>query len=256
MASVLLGLALGLVLPSPLSVSRVGSHSRAARINLCDAGADDAEADVQEAAARVRKAAELFGDDQSKAAAKWVSSALESGESHADLIEKQLGLFDECLIEDEGGHCKELDAALTDLEVKLQQTQGSAWVSRQAQLERASMRVKKAAAAFGPEQAKAAEVWTAGARDEGAANPALLLHAQEYLFGECLLDYDEEDSTKFSSRCTELQDAIEALQASLGVRGRVVSVASLMADMPKPAAAANDDEGPPPPSGFSWGPSF
>ena len=99
------------------------------------------------------------------------------------------------------------------------------------------------------------DFWTSGARSNGAANPALLLHAQEYLFGECLLDYDDDDETQYSSRCMELQDAIEALQASLGVRGRVVSVGALIADMPKPAAASND-EGPPPPTGFEWGGSF
>ena len=51
---------------------------------------------------------------------------------------------------------------------------------------------------------------------------ARFLEAQEALFGECLIDDDGGDS-----KCRELQDSLAAMQSALGVRGKVVSTASL-----------------------------
>merc|ERR1712196_564181 len=94
-------------------------------------------------------------------------------------------------------------------------------------------------------------------RANGGANPAALLEQQVSLFGECKL---EEDGSG-SARCRELQDALSALQASLGGGGRVVSLRGLMPEemlQPKAepkATGSMDMPEPPPPDGFEWGPS-
>lgn len=146
---------------------------------------------------------------------------------------------------------QELDAALNALEMRLNTLSFGS-----AKLDRAAARVRKAARKFGPEQADAADVWLAGARTEGAANPAVLLQAQVDIFGvdidfgvdiECLLDEDGG-----SSLCDELADALTALQASLNIRGSVVSTRGLM----PPPMGSDDNEGPPPPDGFTWGVSM
>ena len=92
-----------------------------------------------------------------------------------------------------------------------------------SKVDRAAARVRKAAAAFGPEQKRVAELWTADVRSNCAANPTALLQGQVALFGECLLDEDG-----CSARCQELQESLDALQASLGIRGKIVSTRDLM----------------------------
>ena len=78
-----------------------------------------------------------------------------------------------------------------------------------------------AASKFGPEQKKVAAAWVSDVRASGSINPAQLLEQQVALFGECLLDEDGGGS----ERCQELQDALGALQAGLGVRGKIVPTA-------------------------------
>merc|ERR1719421_2715184 len=142
-------LALALVVPSRPPVGAAVGPSRASRVVL--------------------NAAEAFGPKQRAAAEAWVEDAMTTGDGAKDpseLLQAQLTLFDECLIDDDGGKCKELDAALGSLEMKLKMGKAS-----KAKLSRASARVRKAAADFGEDERRAAEVWIAGARDSGAANP-------------------------------------------------------------------------------------
>merc|ERR1719197_2044405 len=113
------GLTSGLILPTAPQL-RV---TRAAPIVLC-ADAEGAEARIKEAAARVVTAATKFGDVQGAAAATWVAEAMDacSGETcnvdGDELMEKQMTLFEDCLVED-AIKCIELDLALTSLEKQL-----------------------------------------------------------------------------------------------------------------------------------------
>jgi len=218
--------------------SRVGGCACRAALPVAMCASDDLTAKLA-AAQRVVDAAASFGDAQGSAAKAWVAEALAGKPDAARLLEQQMVLFDECIIdEDDGAKCKELDEALSKLEKELD--------TGNNELDRAAARVRKAAAKFGAEQEEAASVWLEHAKLTRAANPALLLQAQVALFGECLLD--DEGSP---ARCNELQDAISALQASLGVGGKVVSTRAFM---PEPAAApSSDDSDEPPPEGFQWG---
>merc|ERR1719162_469791 len=120
--------------------------SRACPVVAC-AGADP-EVAIKEAAARVVKAATRFGGAQGEAAAAWVEDATSGGAEISELIEQQLVLFDECMLDDDSGKCKELDAALNALEMRLNTLSFGS-----AKLDRAAARVRKAARKFGPEQA-------------------------------------------------------------------------------------------------------
>jgi len=222
-------LALGLFVsprPAPQPVS-----TRAAQVCLC-ADADLAEARVREAADRVLAAAAQFGEAQVAAADEWVEEALASRSREtdpADLMEKQLALFEDCLVE-ESFKCAELDRALTTLEKTLKQGQlgpmdAFAGFFRQGKLDRACARVRCAASKYGAAQSKIAESWLAELRgSKDAMNPFELLEQQELLFGECLIDYDGSGPEK----CQELEEALGALQLSLGVRGAVVSTRAIL----------------------------
>jgi len=231
------------------------SHRAASGIALC--AVHDNGDDVKQAAERVVNAANQFGNEQGTAAADWVRKAVRAGADSDELLKAQLSLFEGCIIDDEdddaGAKCIELDSALAELE-EMAGTNDAA----SSRLERAATRVRVAASKFGPLEKRAAEVWVAEVRENGGANPAALLEQQVSLFGECKL---EEDGSG-SARCRELQDALSALQASLGIGGRVVSLRGLMppemlqttSDV---SASASVDGGlePPPPEGFEWGES-
>lgn len=182
---------------------------------------------LREAGNRVIDAAKKFGRTQEAQARAWVTEAIESQASEVDtdtLLEKQLVLFEECLIDDEGGKCKELDAALTALERELRMNKDAKGLKAKfanVKLDRALARVRKAAGNFGPEHARSAAVWAAQVRATKSANPVTLLEQQEALFGECLIDED-------GSSCRDLQDSLDALQRALGVHGKVVSTAASM----------------------------
>jgi len=125
--------------------------------------------------------------------------------------------------------CQELDQALTVLETQLKQdtdgpVEAFAGVVVKSKFNRAEARVLAAAAKFGSEQERIAEVWVSEVRNQPAMNPAHFLEAQATLFGECILDDDGG-----SERCKELQAALGALQVSAGVRGKVVSTSALRA---------------------------
>ena len=188
---------------------------------------DDDMLRLRQAGLRVVDAAKKFGSAQEEQARAWVDEAIDSQASEADteaLLEKQLVLFEECLLDDEGGKCKELDAALTALEVQLKvanDAKGIKATFEKVKLDRALARVRKAAGKFGPEHERSADAWAKHVRATKSANPVTLLEQQEALFGECLLDDDGET-------CRELQDSLEALQGALGVRGKVVSTANLI----------------------------
>jgi len=201
----------------------VVSRPRVAHIALCA----PEDATLKAAAARVIAAAEQFGSAQAEAAAEWIDEAIGAGtdaEDGSKLLQKQLVLFEECLVEDEGGSCEELDKALSALEEELvaRSNKGEEVVPPSASW-LAAARVRTAAAKYGPEQKRVAELWLAEVRSKGVANPAGLLEAQTELFGECLVDYDDGPS-----RCEELEQALEALQVSLGIGGKVVSTRGLM----------------------------
>merc|ERR1719337_202791 len=111
----------------------------------------------------------------------------------AGLLGKQMALFDECLLE-ESGKCEELDRALTSLEMQLQQGEAGpvdalVGLFGQSKLDRASARVRTAAAKFGAEQGKIADLWLADLRKrDRAIDPLELLEQETLLFGECLAD--------------------------------------------------------------------
>jgi hypothetical protein len=190
---------------------------------------DDNEAILRKAALRVVTAAKPFGSEQEAQARAWVDEAIESDASTVDidtLLAKQLTLFEECLIDDEGGKCKELDAALTALESQLKVTNVAKGIKvpfETVKLERALARVRKAAGKFGTEQARYVAAWTDQVRATRSANPAGLLAQQSALFDECVIDED-------GSQCQELEESLATLQAALGVRGQVVSTAALRND--------------------------
>jgi hypothetical protein len=206
----------------------------------------DSAADVKtDAAMRVVRAAELFGDTQADSAKAWVAEALAGKhDDTSELLEQQSALFEECIIgDDDGAKCKELDLALAGLEEHLNAGRKDL---ADKKTDRAAARVRIAASRFGESHAAVAEAWVADAIASGAANPTLLLQTQFALFDECLIDEDGS-----SARCFELQEALSAFQAGLGVGGRVVSTRGFM---PIPSDGAND--GPAPPNGFQWGPTF
>ena len=223
--------ALGLMISAPLRAS-LAPTQRSPLIFLCTPGPGDVQ--LREAARRVVAAAEAFGSTQAEVATTWVNQVMmEDGVpmDSAQLLETQLSLFDECLISDEDGavKCKELDAALGELEGHLMAA-ASATPAEQffsifgtSKLDRAAARVRSAANKFGPEEGKAAEDWIVQVREQGAADPAGLLESQMALFGECLLD---EGGT--SARCQELEESLQALQVSLGIRGMIVSTRDLI----------------------------
>jgi hypothetical protein len=223
MALPLVALSLAFVSSAPkLGIAVSVVRRPASAVVLCAAG--DAK-HIQEAAARVVRAAEMFGSEQGAAAAEWVGEAIRTpiaATEPEELFNKQIMLFEGCVVDDdeEGSmeRCKELDAALSDLDKLL----FFAASKGNPKLDRALVRVKNAAAKFGDEQRRVAEVWTRQVRAEGCANPAALLEQQQLLFGQCML---EEDGS--STKCFELQVSIAALQEALGVGGRVVSTAGL-----------------------------
>lgn len=223
MALPLVALSLAFVSSAPkLGIAVSVVRRPASAVVLCAAG--DAK-HIQEAAARVVRAAEMFGSEQGAAAAEWVGEAIRTpiaATEPEELFNKQIMLFEGCVVDDdeEGSmeRCKELDAALSDLDKLL----FFAASKGNPKLDRALVRVKNAAAKFGDEQRRVAEVWTRQVRAEGCANPAALLEQQQLLFGQCML---EEDGS--SAKCSELQVSIAALQEALGVGGRVVSTAGL-----------------------------
>ena len=227
-------LSLGLLVPSP-SVLRAPVALRASPIALCAPEADAGDLSLYRSAARVVLAAKQFGGKHAEAAAQWVDSVMSPTTLDGNkLLESQLELFEECIIDDEedgGDKCKELDAALTELEGHLMAAaattpvEGTFAVFGQGNgnFDRAAARVRAAAEKFGPEQAKAAAVAVAEVREVRAANPVGLLESQESLFGECLLD-----ENGCSMRCKELQESLDALQASLGISGSVVKTSGLL----------------------------
>lgn len=206
---------------------------------------EDAAAAKIAAAKRVVAAAECFGTAQGDAAKAWVAEALAGKADPSKLLGKQIDIFEGCIIgDDDGEKCKELDESLSRLELEL--NAGVRFGTADGAVDRASVRVRKAAAKFGDEQAAATDKWLLGAKASGAANPALLLQAQTAMFGECMLDEDGS-----STRCQDLEDALNALQASLGIGGMVVGTRGVMASMS--AQTSSNDEEPPPPDGFTWG---
>jgi len=192
---------------------------------------DEPELRVRAAAIRVVAAANKFGEAQGEAAAEWVTDAMSSRFGKVDcaaLLGKQMALFEECLLE-ESGKCTELDQALTSLELQLQEGESGPVDSLvglfgQSKLDRASARVLKAAAKFGADQERIADLWLEDVRERGGAiDPLELLEQETLLFSECLADEDGPE------RCKELDEALAALQLSLGVGGRVVSTADFAA---------------------------
>merc|ERR1719203_1708753 len=141
-------IALALALPTASGLGMIPmAHRRFSTckglVVLCAADAE-AETKIREAAAWVVKAAEQFGERQGAEAAVWVAEAMSARSSTMDgseLLEKQMALFEECLIEDlEDSICTELDQALTALEQHLMvRSQGD------GQIDRASARVCAAA---------------------------------------------------------------------------------------------------------------
>jgi hypothetical protein len=202
-----------------LGVGLAGAR-RAPAVFLCDAESADG---LDAAARRVVDAARSFGEAQGEAAEAWVEEATSSKSADPDeLLEKQLGLFEECIIrydveDGDGQPCKELDDALGALDELLLEGPNP----RDSKLDRALLRVRSAAAKIGVEEGQVAELWTEKVRAQGVADPAALLEQQHLLFSECILE--EGESSGPSAKCIELQASLAALQKALGIGGRVVS---------------------------------
>jgi len=197
------------VLPrAPVHIDiRAASHAIACTVAI--------DVDSLEAAGeRVRKAASKFGPTQGRAASEWVEKAIgldpDAPRSTDSLLSTQLALFEECLLDDDGDKCADLDEALTDLESNLGKAKGS--FLQRNRFERAGSRLKAAAGKFGPEQTKAAAMWIRQTRSgEATKADASLLEQQVALFGECLV----EDGEGGSKKCKDLQEALSALLEAL-----------------------------------------
>ena len=158
----------------------------------------DGKADIKVAAAAVKKAASKFGKIQSDRAGAWVESVINSDDGCPtdSLLNEQLVLFEECLLDDEGGKCKELDAALSAFDATLAVSLPADATNTKKNLEkskkmRAGARVKAAASKFGTIQKQVAEDWTTKAITIGAPKDGpSLMEQQLLLFGECQLTED------------------------------------------------------------------
>jgi len=221
-------------LPRGSSTSSVTSARRAGAPRL---EAATKEIDLDSAAAAVKKAATKFGKVQADATQAWLDAVIASDEGcpTTDLLSEQIVLFEECTVNDEGGKCKELDAALTAFEAAVT-VPSTAATKTKANLEayakeRAGARVRAAAAKFGPAQKKFAIAWTKEAVEAGATSSSLMSQTLA-LFDQCSLTEDG----KADPKCVALFDAIDNLQIAL--TGEVVAPSS-SALVPSPTAASN-----------------
>ena len=204
----------GLVIPQGVvSVRRPVARCAAPRADVGSA------AEIAQAALAVKKVAARFGVTQRKAAEAWVEAAVGEGCPTTSLLEEQLQLFNECLLEDEGNKCKELDAALTEFDKALvsspksQQNKLNLDFIFGSQRERSAARVKDAARAFGNVEAQAAKEWTEKLLKEGKPDDdsPSLMEQQVLIFGECKLTPDGKPDPK----CLALYEALDALQIAL-----------------------------------------
>ena len=215
----------GLVIPHAISVRRPVARCAAPR---ADAGS---AAEIAQAALAVKKVASRFGVTQRKAAEAWVEAAVGEGCPTTSLLEEQLQLFNECLLEDEGNKCKELDAALTEFDKALASSPKSKKNEPNldfifgSKRERSAARVKEAARAFGNVEAQAAREWTAKLLKEGkpAEDSPSLMEQQVLIFGECKMTPDGKPDPK----CVALYEALDDLQ--LALTGEVVQPTAVLA---------------------------
>ena len=186
-----LPLSLGFVVQQPIATWT--RAPRAGRVVLCAAG--DGASKLKAASIRVVEAAASFGDSQGQAAANWVADALAGAKDDGTvLLEQQLSLFEECLIDDEDGKCKELDSALTAFEGALAEAPEAGSTKTklrvlQSKKDRAGARVRAAAAKFGPAQKSFAADWTKSALDAGEASDSLMEQTL-LLFDQCQVTAD------------------------------------------------------------------
>ena len=172
---------------------------------------------VEEAAAAVKAAAKKFGKAQFDAATSWLDAVVSSGEGcpTEDLLAEQLVLFDECMLDDEGDKCKELDAALSAFEASLAEKVPAGSTKTKETLQksknnRAAARVRAAASKFGAEQKKFAESWTKEAVAAGSASGSLMEKTLD-LFDQCQVTEDG----KADPKCVKLFEALDNLQVAL-----------------------------------------
>jgi len=173
--------------------------------------------DVDKAASAVKKAAAKFGKAQSDSAKAWVDAVVASDDGcpSEGLLSDQLVLFEECMVDDEGGKCKELDSALTAFEEALAVKLAPGASNTKANLEkskknRAAARVRSAAAKFGAPQKAFAETWTRDAVAAGTSSGQLMEQTLA-LFDSCSVTADG----KADPKCVALFDALDNLQVAL-----------------------------------------
>jgi len=174
-------------------------------------------ADVEAAASAVKKVAAKFGKAQADRANAWLDTMVKhDGETPTEsLLNEQLVLFEECLLDDEGGKCKELDAALTAFESALTEqptageTRAKANLRKFAQ-DRAGARVRAAASKFGTAQKAFATDWTREAVAAGATSSVLMEQTLK-LFDQCEVTADG----KADPKCVALFEALDNLQIAL-----------------------------------------
>jgi len=177
--------------------------------------------EVKAAADAVKKVAAKFGAAQATAAKTWVDAAISSdGCVTSSLVDEQLVLFEECLLDDPGGKCKELDEALTAFETSLtdkakpesKMILGFRIGGSTSTKERAAARVRSAAAKFGKTQGQVAKDWVDKAVLLGApeGGPSLM-EQQLALFGTCEL----QDDGSVDPKCVALYEALDNLQVVL-----------------------------------------
>lgn len=171
--------------------------------------------DVDAAAAAVKKAAAKFGKAQADSTATWLDAVVKDGNQAETLLQEQLALFEECLVDDEGDKCKELDAALTTFEAALTEGATEGETKAKANLRkfaqgRAGARVRAAAGKFGPTQKAFAVDWTNEAISAGATSSSLMEQTLK-LFDQCEVTEDG----KADPKCVALFEALDNLQVAL-----------------------------------------
>jgi len=196
--------------------------------------------DVDKAAAAVKKAAAKFGKVQADKTNEWLSAVVASDDGCPTdgLLSEQLILFEECLLDDEGGKCKELDTALTAFGDALAQAPQAGETRAKANLrkfanDRAAARVKAAAAKFGPTQRAFAEDWTKRAITAGGPSSSSLMEETLLLFDKCAVTEDG----KADPKCVALFDALDNLQVALTGSVATPSAAAVGKAAAAPAAS-------------------
>jgi len=231
------------------------------------------------ASGAVLKACAAFGPQHEASARLWLENLdgalLSPAELPLDtqsLWLEERALFDMCAISDDQGLCRQLEGALQELKMQVQdcsvqgfgedQPKIPPWCrarskgtfasvlppqlvprSSSGSIELAANKVRAAAAALGPEQAAYTDEWLS-AEAENWADASTLYARRVPLFDECGPLSDTTTAESANPKCEVLRAALDELQGLLDEE-REPHAAAGRADSPVMATA--------PPAGFQWG---